>query len=206
VLLRDRATGTGFAMSALVTTVAMTTLVVGPFHLAGALHLAPAAIGIVMSAGPLVAALVGVPAGRGVDRHGAARMTLAGLAAMVAGCVALAVVPVAFGVWGYVAPLVVVTAGFAIFQAANNTAVMAGVDAGQRGVVSGLLNLSRNLGLITGASMMGAVFARAAGTSDIARAGVDAVVAGTHVAFGFAALLVACAGLLALFAARRPGR
>jgi hypothetical protein len=133
-------------------------------------------------------------------------MTLAGLAAMVAGCVALAVVPVAFGVWGYVAPLVVVTAGFAIFQAANNTAVMAGVDAGQRGVVSGLLNLSRNLGLITGASMMGAVFARAAGTSDIARAGVDAVVAGTHVAFGFAALLVACAGLLALFAARRPGR
>ena len=206
VLLRDRATGTGFAMSALVTTVAMTTLVVGPFHLAGALHLAPAAIGIVMSAGPLVAALVGVPAGRGVDRHGAARMTLAGLAAMVAGCVALAVVPVAFGVWGYVAPLVVVTAGFAIFQAANNTAVMAVVDAGQRGVVSGLLNLSRNLGLITGASMMGAVFARAAGTSDIARAGVDAVVAGTHVAFGFAALLVACAGLLALFAARRPGR
>ena len=56
-------------------------------------------------------------------------------------------------------PIVVVTAGYALFQAANNTAVMADIGPDQRGVVSGLLNLSRNLGLITGASVMGAVFA-----------------------------------------------
>lgn len=206
-LLLDRATGTGFAMGALVTTVAMTTLVVGPFHLAGALHLAPAPIGLVMSAGPLVAALVGVPAGRGVDRFGAGRMTVAGLLAMVAGCVALAWMPAACGAWGYVAPLVVVTAGFAVFQAANNTAVMSGVEAGQRGVVSGLLNLSRNLGLITGASVMGAVFAHGAGTREIAKAGVEAVVAGTHVTFAVAAMLVALAlGIAAASRRRRPGR
>ena len=33
---------------------------------------------------------------------------------------------------------------------AKATAVMADVHPGQRGVISGLLNLSRNLGLITG--------------------------------------------------------
>ena len=36
---------------------------------------------------------------------------------------------------------------------------MADVAAGQRGVVAGLLTLSRNLGLISDASAMGAVFA-----------------------------------------------
>jgi MFS family permease len=149
---------------------------------------------------------VGVPAGRGVDRYGAARVTMAGLVGMLLGCSALSWLPVACGAWGYIAALVAVTAGFAMFQAANNTAVMTGVDTGQRGVASGLLNLSRNLGLITGASMMGAVFARAAGTRDIAKAGVDAVVAGTHATFALAATLVGIALAIALAGRRRGNR
>jgi hypothetical protein len=35
---------------------------------------------------------------------------------------------------------------------------MAGVLASERGTIAGLLSLSRNLGLVTGASVMGAVF------------------------------------------------
>lgn len=197
-LFRNRTVSAGFAMSSLVTTVAMTTLVVGPFHLAKALHLTAAAVGLVMSAGPLVAALAGVPAGRGVDRFGARRMTVAGLVAMATGCMVLAWIPAAYGVWGYIAPLVTVTAGFAIFQAANNTAVVTDVDASQRGVVSGLLNLSRNLGLITGASVMGAVFSFASGTKDIASAEAQAVVSGTHATFAVAAALITAALMLAM--------
>lgn len=67
--------------------------------------------------------------------------------------------PAGLGVPGYIGPIGVVTISYALFQIANNTAVMADVDADRRGVISGLLNLSRNLGLITGASVMGAVFA-----------------------------------------------
>ncbi len=99
-LFRDRNISTGFAMSALVTTVAMTTLVVGPFYLTGALGLSPALMGLVMTAGPLVAALAGVPAGRGVDRYGARGMAVVGVAVMTAGCTVLAVLPVAWGVIG----------------------------------------------------------------------------------------------------------
>jgi EmrB/QacA subfamily drug resistance transporter len=201
-LFRNRTVRAGFAMSGLATTVAMTTLVVGPFHLSGALGLDPAAVGMVMTTGPLVAALVGVPAGRGVDRHGARRMTIAGLAAMAVGCLALSLMPVSFGIPGYLLPLVTITAGFAMFQAANNTAVVMGVEASQRGVVSGLLNLSRNLGLITGASAMGAVFAIATGTTAIGSADVAAIAAGTHAAFAVAALLVGVASLIALGFAR----
>jgi hypothetical protein len=45
--------------------------------------------------------------------------------------------------------------------------VMTDIRPDQRGVVSGMLNLSRNLGLITGASVMGAVFAFASATNDV---------------------------------------
>jgi EmrB/QacA subfamily drug resistance transporter len=189
-MFRDRGLSAGFAMSALVTTVMMTTLVVGPFYLARTLGLDAALVGLTMSAGPLVAALSGVPSGRVVDQFGARRMTITGLMAMAAGALLLSAVPARYGVPGYVGGLVILTAGYALFQAANNTAVMTGIGADQRGVVSGLLNLARNLGLITGASAMGAVFAFAAGATDIAAASPEAVAAAMRVTFAVAAVLI----------------
>jgi hypothetical protein len=117
-------------------------------------------------------------------------MTVCGLIAMAAGSIALAMIPEGQGMVGYIVPMTVVTAGYALFQAANNTAVLSDVGAGQRGVISGMLNLSRNLGLITGASVMGAVFAFASGTSDVAAANPEAVAAGMRITFAVAAALI----------------
>jgi len=197
-LFGDRLVGSGFLTSSLATTVAMTTLVVGPFYLSGALHLDPTHTGLVMSTGPLVAALVGVPAGRAVDRFGALRMSLTGLLLMGVGALLLSRIQIAEGALGYIVSLVTLTAGFATFQAANNTAVVTGTDPGQRGVVSGLLNLSRNLGLVTGASLMGAVFMHAAHTSAIATAQASAVVSGTHTAFLVTAVLIGIASFITI--------
>ncbi|MBK1838915.1 MFS transporter [Azospirillum sp. YIM B02556] len=201
-MFRDRALRGRLLMSLLVATVLMATLVVGPFHLARALGLETSMVGVAMSAGPLVSALTGVPAGRFVDRFGAPRMTILGLSATTAGCVLLALLPATLSVAGYVGPLVAVTAGYALFQAANNTAVMAEVEKDPRGVVSGLLNLSRNLGLITGASVMGAVFTLGVG-AEVADAAPDAVAAGTRATFTVAAGLVAVALVLAVGMMRR---
>jgi MFS family permease len=151
----------------------------------------------------VVAALTGVPAGRVVDRFGSQRMTVAGLIGMAAGCFVLSMMPAAFGITGYVAPIVVVTAGYALFQAANNTAVMTNIPPDRRGVVSGMLNLSRNLGLITGASVMGAVFALASATSDVALARPDAVAAGMRITFAVAGMLSVAALAIAATSARR---
>ena len=146
-------------MSAIVAMVMMATLVAGPFHLSQALGLDLARVGIVMSAGPLVAALAGVPAGRLVDRFGAQRMVKAGLVGLAIASLALCAAPLSLGIAGYAVPLVVLTANYSLFQAANNTSVMKAVEAGERGLTSGMLNLSRNLGLIAGASAMGSLFA-----------------------------------------------
>jgi EmrB/QacA subfamily drug resistance transporter len=196
-LFRNPFLSAGFAMSTLVTTVVMATLVVGPFYLSGALALDAARVGLVMSSGPIVAALTSVLVGRLVDRFGAHGMTIAGLIGMAAGSATLPLVPVRFGVLGYIAPLIVITAGYALFQAANNTAVMTTSRPGQRGVISGLLNLSRNLGLITGASVMGAVFALGSATTDMATARPEAAAAGMRLTFAVAAVLIVVAFVIA---------
>lgn len=196
-LFRDGRLSGSLAMSLLVATVMMTTLVVGPFYLSQTLRLTPVGIGWVLSVGPLVAALSGVPAGRSVDRFGAPGMTLAGLLGMALGSFALSVVPERFGVGGYLVPMVGVTLGYAVFQTANNTAVMLEVQPDQRGVVSGLLNLSRNLGLVTGASALSAVFALASASADIGTAQPQAIASGMRMTFMAALGLIVVACLIA---------
>jgi EmrB/QacA subfamily drug resistance transporter len=197
-MLRDPVLRTGLITSALVSTVMMATLVVGPFYLSRALGLHAARVGLVLSVGPLVAALTGAPAGRQVDRVGARRLSIAGLIGMTAGCFLLATLPASFGIGGYVAPIVVLTAGYALFQTANNTAVMADIGPDRRGVVSGMLNLSRNLGLITGASVMGAVFALASASADITTAHPAAVSTGMRITFAVAGMLIVAALAIAV--------
>lgn len=148
----------GLGMSLLVGAVMMSTLIVGPFYLAQALLVPPGTMGLILSVGPLVAALIAAPAGRLVDRIGSGVTTVIGLAGAGAGCLALTLLVGRSGVAGYLIPVAVMTAGYSVFQTANNTAVMHGARADQRGLMAGLLNLSRNLGLLTGASFLGGVF------------------------------------------------
>ena len=188
--LRQPVLSTGLAVSALATTVVMATLVVGPFYLAGALGLDAMHMGLVMSIGPAVAALAGAPAGRLVDRLGTHRVGMGGLGLMLVGSTALPFAAAHGGVAGYAAALAFITAGYATVQTANNTAVMARAGSGQRGMVSGLLNLSRNLGLIAGASAMGAVFQWGSSSTLALGADVQALGAGLRATFLVAAALV----------------
>ena len=192
-MFRDRVLSASLMMSTLVSTVMMATLVVGPFYLSRGFGMDAALVGVAMSVGPIAAALTGVPAGRIADHFGAQRTTVVGLIGIGAGTFALSIIPMAFGIAGYIAPIVVVTTGYALFQTANNTAVMSEVHAEQRGVISGLLNLSRNLGLITGASVMGAVFAFASAANDISTAPPASVATGMQATFLVATILIVVA-------------
>lgn len=197
-MFRDPVRNASLAMSALVSTVIMATLVVGPFYLSRTLGLDTAWVGLVMSIGPLAAAVSAVPSGYLVDRLGAQRMTLFGLVGVASGAFILSMLPERLGICGYLVPIVLVTASYALFQTANNTAVMTGIGTDQRGIISGMLSLSRNLGLITGASVMGAVFAFASATADITTARPEAVATGMRTTFAVAAILVIVALVLAM--------
>lgn len=201
-LLRDRALTAGLVSMGLVSTIMMATLVVGPFYLSGVLGLSPVQTGLAMSVGPGVSALTGVPAGRLVDRFGEATVTYSGLLGVVLGSALMMMLPGAFGVAGYVGGLAIITAGYALFQAANTTAAMNGATSESRGVTSALLGLSRNLGLITGASAMGAVFAFGSKGEGLFGLGTGGG-AGLQLTFAVAIVLASAALCLALLGRRQ---
>ncbi|CAG5015915.1 Riboflavin transporter RibZ [Dyadobacter sp. CECT 9275] len=142
----------------LISSIMMTTLIVGPFFLSFGLGLREATVGLLMTAGPLVSILTGIPSGRIVDKTGTRLTIKISLLLLFAGTLVLAFLPAAWGWQGYISGILLLTPGYQLFQAANNTSVMSAVGDKQGGIVSGILNLSRNIGLVTGASLMGALF------------------------------------------------
>ena len=132
-----------------------------------------------------------------------AAITCSGLIGVIVGSVLMLLLPGPFGVAGYIGGLAIITASYAVFQAANNTAVMKTAPSERRGVTSALLGLSRNLGLITGASAMGAVFALGSKGTVFLGLGTGGE-AGLQATFAVAALLATFA--LGLSAIGRRGR
>jgi MFS family permease len=179
----SRSLAPNLIVNLLVAAVMMTTLVVGPFYLGLGLGLEATQVGFVMAIGPVISIFSGVPSGRLVDSLGNGRVLGIGLSLLASGAFLLALLPNMIGVTGYVLSIVVLTPGYQLFQAANNTAALADVPTDQRGTASGLLNLSRNIGLIAGASFMGAVFAFGVGTGDFAHATTVAIAAGMRLTF-----------------------
>ncbi|TRD00569.1 MFS transporter [Mesorhizobium sp. WSM4303] len=204
--LYDIGLSASLAMNLIVATVMMATLVVAPFYLSRGLGLNAAMVGVVLSTGPLVSALSALIAGRLTDRLGTHRMMVAGLLGLATGTFLLSLAATKLGIASYVMPIAVTCFGYALFQTSNNAAVMSGVAAGERGVVSGLLNLSRNLGLITGASLMGAIFAVASAGGRESQLASATAAHGMQVTFQTATALAVAALFLALLSARAAGR
>lgn len=195
-MLRDAKLAANLASNVAVAMVMMATLLVAPFYLGTTLGLSQVEIGMAMAVGPLVSMLSGVPAGRSVDRWGATVMSSAGLAAITLGCLALAFLPAIGGLAGYLVAIAIVAPGYQLFQAANNTAVMMDVAQDKRGLISGLLNLSRNIGLVSGASVMGAIFTAASGAESMSSASSGSIAQGLTAVFLFGAGVMAVMVLL----------
>ncbi|MNG95683.1 Multidrug resistance protein stp [compost metagenome] len=157
-LLREPALRGGLLGSGLVASVMVVTLLVGPFYLQGVFGLDMVTVGLWISGGPLLAALAGMPAGWLVDRLGARPVVRLGLGAMAIAALVLATLAAGLGPLGYLLPILLMTAGYALFQTANNSAVVGASTEQSRGAVAGLLTLSRNLGQLTGVAGLGGLF------------------------------------------------
>lgn len=183
----------------LVSAVTMTTLIVGPFYLTGTLGMQDTKTGLIMAVGPVVSILSGIPAGRLVDALGARRMML-----LATGSLLLAASGGSGGLAGYLFPLTLLTPGYQLWQAANNSATLADAAGDRRGTLAGLLGLSRNLGLIAGASGMGALFAFSVGATDLAAADPSSIATGMRLTFLVAGLILLVAIGITRAATRPP--
>lgn len=187
----------------LVAAVMMTTLVIGPFYLSLGLSLNQIQVGLIMGIGPVVAILSGIPSGRLVDRWGSRYIVAIGLIFLIIGSFMLAILPKLMGLSGYIFPIIILTLGYQLFQAANNTMTLADVPKARQGMVSGLLSLSRNMGLIIGASVMGTIFSFGVGTNQFNQATALAIIDGMQFTFLCAGALMIVGLLISCVSFRR---
>ena len=187
----------------LVAAVMMSTLVIGPFYLSLGLNLDQIQVGLIMGIGPVVAILSGIPSGRLVDSWGSRYIVITGLIFLIIGSSMLAILPKLMGISGYIMPIIILTSGYHLFQAANNTMTLADVPKARQGIVSGLLSLSRNMGLIIGASVMGAIFSFGVGTNQLTQATALAIIDGMQLTFICAGALMVVGLLISCVSFRR---
>jgi MFS family permease len=147
-----------------------------PFYLRSR-GLAADAAGVVLMAQPVVMMLTAPFAGSLSDRLGTRGPIVVGLVLLTAGLVLLSFVGRTTPMGWVVLGLAVSGLGFGAFVAPNNSRLLGAAPAHRRGIASGVLAGARNVGMVLGVGLAGAVF-----TTVLARLGPDAIAEGVSIA------------------------
>jgi EmrB/QacA subfamily drug resistance transporter len=193
-LFRNRvfASATGAALLSYVSSYSV--IFVLPFLLVQGRGLSAGRAGLIMATQPLVMAIVAPISGTASDRIGPRRLTTAGMFALALGLVLLATFAPSGSRAFVVVPLMIVGLGIGLFTSPNNSALMGAAPRHRQGIAAGVLALARNLGMVLGVGITGAVF-----TTYLARAGAsthDALVSGIQASLYVAAAVALVAGAI----------
>lgn len=171
-----------------------------PFYLIHGRGLSPARAGVVLTAQPIVMAVMATVAGALSDRIGSRIPATLGMAVLAGGLFLLSRMGDATPLLAVAGALATVGLGIGLFTSPNNSALMGAVPPQRRGVASGVLATARTLGNVLGIGMAGAIFSTMMGATpiDTAPEVIRAVSMGLA-----AASVVALVG--AVTAATRPG-
>jgi EmrB/QacA subfamily drug resistance transporter len=169
-LFRSRALWVGL-VSGLTTFVAISGVIfLMPFYLTGVRGYAPAQVGVLMAAVPIVLVVMAPLSGLAADRFGERPVTLVGMISILIGYLAVGTLGTTTSALGYLLRFLPVGIGMGIFQTSNNSAIMGSVPRGSTGVGGGLLSLTRYLGQVLGTAVLASVWA----ARSVARAGAPA--------------------------------
>jgi EmrB/QacA subfamily drug resistance transporter len=134
-----------------------------PFYVVEALGIEPARAGIVLSAQPLVMAIVASPAGRLSDRWGSRGLATVGMLVLALGLGGLSFVGPGASVGQVMAWCAVIGLGTGVFISPNSSALMGAAPRSQQGVAGGVMAVARSLGMMTGVAAASAIFVAAGG-------------------------------------------
>ncbi|CAG0981566.1 Riboflavin transporter RibZ [Anaerolineales bacterium] len=151
-----------------------------PFYLIQGRGLTSAQAGLILTAQPLVMAAMAPFAGTFSDHIGAQIPTTLGMLVMAGGLFMLSRLTPDSPIVYVVAGLAISGLGSGMFVAPNNSALMGAAPHNRQGIASGVLALARNVGMVLGVGLTGAVFTTllAQGQSDNPITLVHAVDAG----------------------------
>ncbi len=135
-----------------------TIILLMPFYLQQLLGLPPSKAGLFMIPMPLVTMLAAPLSGALSDRVDSRYISSAGMAVTVLGIWQISALDAASSPAVIIAAMATVGLGSGIFQTPNNSAIMGCVPPSRRGIASGLLATMRNLGMVLGVAVSGALF------------------------------------------------
>ncbi len=161
-----------------------------PFYLILGRGLTPGQAGLILTAQPLVMAVVAPLSGALSDRIGSRLLSTLGMAILAVGLYLLASLGPNSPYWQVAASLAVAGLGTGIFISPNTSALMGAAPPGRQGIASGILATARNVGMVLGVGLAGAVFTSvlAGGATGTATpAGDPAIFAATRASFLVAA-------------------
>jgi len=183
-----------------------------PFYLTKVLTCPIHTVGMLLMVAPTVSMVVAPISGWLSDRIGPRLLTTVGLV-IVAGALLLAArFTDLTGTSEVALCMAIMGLGAALFQPPNTSSIMRAVPLPRLGVASGLVAMSRNLGMVTGVSLAGALFSFGFGTADTGGNLTDfkpdmlpLFLAGWKMALLFAAV-VAALGAVLTFLRDKAGR
>jgi EmrB/QacA subfamily drug resistance transporter len=187
-LFRSRVFGAATVSALLNYACVYSVLFVLPFLLIQARGLGTQEAGLVLTAQPIVMAIVAPLSGALSDRVGSRGPATIGMALLTSGLIALALVVEHGTLVSIAAALALVGLGVGLFVSPNNSALMGAAPRHRQGIASGVLATARNVGMVLGVGFAGAVF-----TTVVARADptVSAIAAGARASLLAAAALAA---------------
>lgn len=190
-LFRDRVFSSA-AASALLNYVCLYSVIfLLPFYLIQGRGLTSAQAGVLLTAQPLVMAVAAPLSGTLSDRLGGLRLPTLGMLVLSAGLFYLSRLDAATPLQAVTIGLAVVGLGTGIFVSPNNSALMGAAPRHRQGIAAGVLALSRNVGMVLGVGLAGAIL-----TTLQAHGGTESASLFAAVRTGFAV-----AGVVALLAA-----
>jgi MFS family permease len=185
------------------------TLILMPFYIQNVLGYNPQQTGLLMATVPVALGIIAPLSGSLSDRFGSRPITVAGLAVLTVGFLAVSSLDAETTTLGYVLRFLPVGLGVGIFQSPNNSAIMGAAPRNRLGIASGMLAVTRTLGQTTGIATLGALWAgqvfRYAGEvlpGGATAAPVEAQVYGLRITFTIVSVLIFAALLLSIWGLR----
>jgi MFS family permease len=129
-----------------------------PFYLIQGRGLGPAQAGLILTAQPLVMAVAAPLAGTLSDRIGSRLLSTAGMMILGIGLLLLSRLGSDAPFGQVVGSLVVVGLGIGIFISPNTSALMGAAPRNRQGIAAGVLATARNVGMVLGVGLAGAIF------------------------------------------------
>jgi len=181
-----------------------------PFYLVYALHYSILKVGLVMAASPMATLVVAPICGILSDRTGTRIFTVSGMCIAAFGLFLMSELNESSDALDVAWRLTVTGSGIGMFQSPNNSRIMGSVSPRYMGIASGVIAAMRNVGMVFGIAVAGAVLYAVAPSAATAHPGdpsfnIQEFVSGLHWAFITGMGLAIFAALTSLAAVDRQG-